>query len=76
MKQRVTNFSISKAIKLYCSETLYVLKKIISSLIEIFLDFVEEFILIDYWDILSKLATIVYSLCFKKQTLKVLLDLF
>ena len=42
-------------------------------LIEILLNFVEVFI--GYSDMLNKLATIVYSLYFKKQTLELLLHL-
>ena len=34
-------------------------------------NFVEAFILIGYFDVLNKPATIVYYLCFKKETLEI-----
>ena len=45
------------------------------SVIEILQNFVEVFICIGYSDILNKLETIGYSLCFKKKTLEHLLHL-
>ena len=45
------------------------------SLIEILLNFVEYSSSIGYSDMLKKLATIVYCLCFTKQALELLLHL-
>ena len=45
------------------------------SLIEILLNFVEVFIFLGYSDMSNKLTTTVYSLCFKKQTLELLMHL-
>ena len=45
------------------------------SLIEILQNFVEVFICTGYSDILNKHKTIAYSLCFKNQTLELLMHL-
>ena len=45
------------------------------SLIEILLNFVQYSFSIGYSDMLNKLDTIVYCLCFKKQALELLLHL-
>ena len=45
------------------------------SLIEILLNFVEVFIFLGYSNMSNKLTTIVYSLCFKKQTPELLMHL-
>ena len=62
----VTHFSGYKTITLHEKAMLYVLNHKILQ---------KYSFSIDYSDILNKLKTIVYSLCFKKQTLELLLHL-
>ena len=74
----VTHFSGYKTNTLHEKAMLYIKTAIFTFLlIEMLQNFVEVFIsfCIGYPDILNILETIVYSLCFKKQTLELLLHL-
>ena len=75
----LTHFSGYKVITLHFTKKqcyMFYTDSFAFSLIDILQNFVEVFILhFGYSHILNKLETIFYSLCFKKQTLEILLDL-